>query len=60
MRVKHKLFYLFFFAYNMYNDQNCLLVIRPRTIIRQDLWLGELIPSPHDAAHFLEFVYLFS
>ena len=28
-------------------NQNCLLVIRPRTIIHQDLCLGELVPSPH-------------
>ena len=28
-------------------NQNCLLVIRPRTIIHQNLWLGELVPSPH-------------
>ena len=28
-------------------NQNCLLVIRPRTIIHQDLRLGELVPSPH-------------
>ena len=28
-------------------NQNCLLVIRPRTIIHQDLCLGKLVPSPH-------------
>ena len=28
-------------------NQNCLLVIRKRTIIHQDLCLGKLVPSPH-------------
>ena len=28
-------------------NQNCLLVIRPKTIIHQDLSIGELVPSPH-------------
>ena len=33
-------------------NQNCLLAIRPRTIIHQDLWLGELVPSPHKRSKF--------
>ena len=32
---------------NQNQNQNCLLVIRPRTIIHQDLCLGKLVPSPH-------------
>ena len=32
---------------NGYQNQNCLLVIRPRTIIHQDLCLGKLVPSHH-------------
>ena len=28
-------------------NQNRLLVMRPKTIIHQDLSLGELVPSPH-------------
>ena len=28
-------------------NKNCLLVIGPRTILHQDLWLGELVPIPH-------------
>ena len=28
-------------------NQNCLLVIRPKKYIHQDLSLGELVPSPH-------------
>ena len=32
---------------NQNQNQNCLLVIRPRTIIHQDLCLGKLVPSLH-------------
>ena len=44
---KHKTPNIFFQNQNQNQNQNCLLVIRPRTIIHQDLCLGKLVPSPH-------------
>ena len=38
-------------------NQNCLLVIRPRTIIHQDLCLGELVPSPHKRSKLSNWIY---
>ena len=35
------------YLHDQNQNQNCLLVIRPRTIIHQDLCLGKLVPSPH-------------
>ena len=29
------------------SESECLLVIRPKTIIHQDLSIEELVPSPH-------------
>ena len=44
--VNRRLF-RYFGSQNQNQNQNCLLVIRPRTIIHQDLCLGKLVPSPH-------------
>ena len=38
-------------------NQNCLLVIRPRTIIHQDLCLGKLVPSPHKRSKLSNWIY---
>ena len=40
-----------------HQNQNCLLVIRPRTIIHQDLCLGKLVPSPHKRSKLSNGIY---
>ena len=42
---------------NQNQNQNCLLVIRPRTIIHQDLCLGKLVPSPHKRSKLSNCIY---
>ena len=32
-------------------------MIRPKTIIHQDLWLGELVPSPHKRSKLSNWIY---